>query len=94
MLVFWGVLYFSSGWPGTLWLSLVSNSCMRFSSVNHYIQLLFSCHNKILGFSCLHFLPKNGDQLSIVIYIYSSDLSLHINTHPHLSRTDGAGPGS
>lgn len=58
MFVFWmGVLYFSPGWPGTLWLSLVSDSCLRFRSVNHNIQLLFSCQNKILGFSCLRFLP-------------------------------------
>lgn len=68
MFVFW-VLYFSSGWPGTLWFSLVSNSYLRCRSVNHYIQLLFSHQNKNLGFSCLHFLPKNGDQLSIVIYV-------------------------
>lgn len=50
MFVFWmGVLYFSPGWPGTLWLSLVSDSCLRFRSVNHNIQLLFSSPGSHLG---------------------------------------------
>lgn len=63
----------------TLWLSLVSGlelsypiaEVLRFRPVSHNTQFFFFffCQNKVLGFSCLHFLPKNGDQVNVVMYI-------------------------
>lgn len=62
----------------TLWLSLVSD--LSIAEVltdiwaheplrSAFFISFFFCQNKVLGFSCLHFLPKNGDQVNVVMYI-------------------------